>query len=54
MLLPPKILTCETLPSSKPEPFPFSHNKSKRLTVIELAFYYDYNVKKSAIGLFIS
>ncbi len=44
----------EILPSSKPAPLPFSHNRSKRLTVRVLAFYNDAWVKKRAMGLLIS
>lgn len=44
----------EILPSSKPAPLPFSHNRSKRLTVRVLAFYDKDWVKKRAIGLLMS
>ena len=44
----------EILPSSKPAPLPFSHMRSKRLTVRVLAFYDKDWVKKRAMGRLIS
>jgi hypothetical protein len=44
----------EILPSSKPAPLPFSHNRSNRLTVRVLAFYDEDCVKKRAMGLLMS